>query len=299
MLNRRRRLLILAILMVGAAPQGGRSDEPARGSGTAGARIVFVAGSSVSKPGEHEYVAGCKALMALVRQTPGVIPVLAVDWPRDPDAFAGASAIVLFLDGGAKHPLLRDHRLDEITALSEKGVGLVQLHQVADYPVDRGDQARHLAGAAWEQGYSKRAHWIAAFSHFPDHPITRGVTPFTVDDGWLTGLRFVPGMKGVTPLLRTSPPSKEQAKAKVPVPSPAPGSGDESIVSWAFERPDGGRSFTFTGGHLHRSLGEPGYRRFLVNGILWAAHQEIPTAGAPVVLDAAELDGFLGDRTTR
>ena len=42
---------------------------------------------------------------------------------------------------------------------------------------------------------------FARFTTFPEHPVCRGVTPFTVNDGWLYKLRFVPGMKGVTPLL--------------------------------------------------------------------------------------------------
>lgn len=91
-------------------------------------------------------------------------------------------------------------------------------------------------GAAWEKGHSQRAHWVTEFKTFPDHAIFRGVTPFKIDDGWLYKLRFVPQMKGVTPLLSTTSP-----KAK------APKDASEAIVAWAFERAKGGRSFTFTG----------------------------------------------------
>jgi hypothetical protein len=45
--------------------------------------------------------------------------------------------------------------------------------------------------------------------------------------------------------------------------------GTEDIVSWAFlRRPDGGRSFVFTGCHLHESWGFEGMRKFVTNGIL-------------------------------
>ena len=68
---------------------------------------------------------------------------------------------------------------------------------------------------------------------------------------------------------------------------------DAAIVAWAFDRPAGpGRTFTFTGGHLHASLAEEGYRRFLVNGILWSAGAEIPATGAPVQLDPARLKNY-------
>jgi hypothetical protein len=90
-------------------------------------------------------------------------------------------------------------------------------------------------------------------------------------------------MKGVSPLLSTVSP-----KAKS-----APENAAEPIVSWVYERPGGGRSFTFTGCHLHSSLAEEGYRRFLVNGILWTAGKELPPSGAPVGLDTAQLDRYL------
>ena len=80
----------------------------------------------------------------------------------------------------------------------------------------------------------------------------------------------------MTPLLRTKSP-KDAGKTT-----------DDAVVAWAFDRPNGGKSFTFTGGHLHDSLAKDGYRRFLVNGILWSAGQDIPKAGAPVALDAAD-----------
>jgi len=105
---------------------------------------------------------------------------------------------------------------------------------------------------------------VETFKTFPDHPVFRGVGPFTIDDGWLWNIRFAADMKGVTPLLRTvNPKSKDDPKANA------------AIVAWAYERPAGGRSFTFTGGHLHKSLDDANYRRFLTNAILWTAGKEI------------------------
>jgi hypothetical protein len=246
-------------------------------------KVVLVAGSNFFKPGEHEYVGGCAVLMDLLRQTPGVFPVLALDWPKKPETFAGAKTVVFFFDGGDKHGLLRDDRLAQVQKLADAGVGLVFFHQAIDFPKELGDRARGWAGSAWEKGFSQRAHWVAEFKTFPEHPVCRGVTPFKIDDGWLSKLRFVPGLKGVTPLLRTASP-------KAPA---APDGGSETVVSWAYDRSGGGRSFTFTGGHLHVSLAEEGYRRFLVNGILWAAGVDIPPGGARVVLDAGRLNEYL------
>ncbi|HWA97411.1 MAG TPA: ThuA domain-containing protein [Pirellulales bacterium] len=251
-------------------------------------KIVFVAGSNYFKPGQHEYIGGCAALMDLARQTRGVFPVLALDWPKDPQTFAGAKTVVFFFDGGEKHPLRDPAKRAEVQKLADAGVGLVGFHQFVDVPKELGDTMRGMMGAAFEKDYSRRAHWIAEFKSFPSHEICRGVERFEIDDGWLYRLRFVAGMQGIAPLVHA--------------PSPKPNSGQASetdtIVSWAFERPQGGRSFTFTGAHLHASLAQEGYRRLLTNGILWTAGLEIPETGAPVELAPGRLDSYLSPPAT-
>lgn len=247
------------------------------------AKIVFLAGSNYFKPGEHEYIGGCAVLMDLVKQTPGVAPVLALDWPKNPETFAGARSIVFFLDGAAKHSMLKGDRMAQLQKLTDAGVGLVMLHQGVDISKEHGDRMRSWMGAAWEKDYSQRGHWVHKYDSVMPHEIARGVKPFTIDDGYLYKLRFVPERKGVTSLLRTVAP-----KAKV--------SDDDLVVAWAFDRKDGGRSFAFTGGHLHVSFAEEGYRRFLTNGILWTAKVEIPKDGAPVALSSADLNRYIENR---
>lgn len=261
-------------------PEGVKLEEQPK-DGKA-AKVVLVASSSYYKPGEHDYVGGCAALMALLRQTAGVAPVLALDWPKDPKTFEGARAVVFFVDGAGKHPALKGGHAAQLQKLCDAGVGLVMLHQGVDVAKKEGDRMRGWMGAAWEKGHSRRAHWVATHKDFPDHPILRGVKPFKIDDGYLYRLRFVAGMKGVTPLLRTNNPKTTKPK-----------DDNESVVAWAYERPGGGRSFAFTGGHLHLSFAEEGYRRFLVNGILWSAKVEVPRGGAPVALTVAQLKGLL------
>src|SRR5258708_28494894 len=67
------------------------------------AKIVFIAGSNFYQPGEHEYIGGCAVLMDLVKQTPGIFPVLALDWPKNPKTFENAKPVVFFLHGCDKH----------------------------------------------------------------------------------------------------------------------------------------------------------------------------------------------------
>lgn len=249
-------------------------------------KIVLVAGSTFYKPGEHEYIGGCAVLADLLRQTPNVFPVIALDWPKNPETLTNARAVVFLFDGAEKHALLKADRLAQVQKLAEARVGLVHFHQTIDYPKDLGERARGWTGAVWDKGSSQRAHWVSEFKAFPEHPISRGVKPFQIDDGWLYKLRFVPEKRGVTPLLRTVAP-KTPARDEP---------GDEAVVAWAYDRPDGGRSFTFTTMHLHRSFAEEGYRRFLVNGILWSAGLDVPSSGAAVDLDSKDLPSYLEGR---
>jgi trehalose utilization protein len=252
------------------------------------AKIVLIAGSNFFKPGEHDYIAGCSVLHDLLAQTEGVAPVLALDWPKKPETLAGARAVVFMFDGAEKSKLLKDDHLARIQKLADSGVGLVQLHQVVDFPKDLGDRARGLCGAAWESGFSQRAHWVGEFKDFGKHPIFQGVAPFKINDGWLFKLRFVPELKGVTPLLRTVAPK-----------STIDADSNDAIVGWAYDRGGVGRSFSFTGCHLHASFAQEGYRRFLVNGILWSANLKIPEGGAAVSLTDEDMNKYLQKPPTK
>lgn len=223
-------------------------------------KILFIAGTSVFKPGEHDYIGGCRELMKSVSNSKEVVPVLALDWPAKPETWKDVAAVVFFFDGAEKHQAVTKGRAAQVDELVKKGAGLVQLHQTADYPDAFTTKAMAWAGGAWKKGMGKRAHWVETFKEFPSHPIFNGVDSFAIDDGWLWNIKFVDGMKGVTPLLRTvDPKKKDDPKA------------DAAIVAWAYERPGGGKSVTFTGGHLHKSLEDANYRRFLTNAILWSA----------------------------
>jgi type 1 glutamine amidotransferase len=250
------------------------------------AKIVLVAGHQSHGPGEHEFFAGCAVLKTLLEQTPGVFPVMARDdWPKDPDAtFKDAKAVVFYMDGGDHHPVIQKGHLETIQKLMDNGVGFVNLHYAVEYPKGKSDPVLGWLGGYYETGYSINPHWKAEFKSYPDHPIARGVKPFTINDEWYFCMRFTPEKKGVTPILSATPPddkrSTEEAK-KHP--------GREEILAWAFDRKDGGRSFGFTGGHFHRNWEDENFRRLVVNAILWSAKIDVPKAGATVDLDPAEL----------
>jgi type 1 glutamine amidotransferase len=259
-------------------------------------KIVFVAGKPSHGPGEHEYRAGCLLLQKCLNTVPGVQTVVYSNgWPTDPNAFDGADAIVLSMDGGAQHALLQDDHLQQIGALMDRGVGLAAIHWAVEVLKDKGE-AEYLKwlGGAYEANWSVNPTWKANFATLPDHPITRGVQPFEIFDEWYFHLRFVDGMKGVTPILSAIPPASTMSRpdgphSGNPAVRAAVSNGEPAVVAWAYERPNGGRGFGLTGAHYHKNYGNPNFRKIILNGILWVAKVEVPPDGVQCTVTEEDL----------
>lgn len=248
------------------------------------AKIVLIAGDAGTghPAGDHEHFAGCALFYRMLKQNPGVAPVMVQNgWPTNPETLKNAKCVVFYMDGGGKQTTIA--HAAEIDKLAAAGVGIVHVHQCIDYPDADGAKAISWLGGAYQKKTGARAHWDETFElkDLPEHPITRGVKPFKlINEGYITKLTFVPGMKGITPILRCKNP-KAKADEKLPE------GGD--IFAFAYNRPDGGRSFVNTGGHGHKNWGEEGFRKLQINAILWAAKVEVPDHGAKVDLDPADL----------
>jgi hypothetical protein len=52
-------------------------------------------------------------------------------------------------------------------------------------------------------------------------------------------------------------------------------------MAWAFERPDGGRGFGFTGLHKHSNLADDNFRTLLLNAVAWVSKLEVTAGGVP------------------
>ncbi|MDA0813985.1 MAG: hypothetical protein O3C21_16545, partial [Verrucomicrobia bacterium] len=114
--------LVLATLAVLPLESDAQDSSPAK------PLVVMVAGKKSHGYGAHEFKAGCLLMQRALREKmPALETKVYLDgWPEAPDAFAGASAIVLFMDGGGGHPV-RDH-LDQLAPLMDAGVGLMCMH---------------------------------------------------------------------------------------------------------------------------------------------------------------------------
>ncbi|MDZ4286569.1 MAG: ThuA domain-containing protein [Prosthecobacter sp.] len=238
------------------------------------AKVVLIAGSLSNKPGQHEYFAGCALLMDWLKAIPGVAPVMVADgWPKNDAVLTDARCVLLFLDGGAKLSFLEPAGWARMQALADAGTGFVILHQGIDCPPEKAADFKHWFGAAFQGDIGCRGHWDVKFETIPDHLVTRGLTPFAlVKDGWLYNLHFAD--QGVTPVLTCAMPDSsrktDDAKAHA---------GRAETVAWTYERPNGGRSFGFTGCDLHANWAEANQRKLVLNGILWSAKLDVPKNG--------------------
>lgn len=249
-------------------------------------KIVLIAGHPSHGPGDHEFNAGIQLLAKCLRECGGVDPVVVKGgWPGDEKVFEGAKSVVFFMDGGGGHPIIQQDRLDKvIKPLMDKGVGLVCLHYAVEAPKGKpGDLFLQWLGGYYETGYSTNPHWTAEIKSFPDHPITRGVKPFSIRDEWYFNLRFRPEMKGVTPIIVAKPDDQTRqgvsAAPRGPYKHIAEAKGREEVLAWALEREDGGRGFGFTGAHTHKNWGNADFRKLVLNAILWTAKLDVPSNG--------------------
>ena len=215
----------------------------------------------------------------------------------------GATAVVVYCDGGAGHPLLQGDRLKTMGGLMDRGVGLGLIHYACEPTLDNGQREFvDWVGGAFEIHWSVNPVWTAEFTSLPPHPAARGVKPFTLLDEWYFHLRFRDGMEGVTPILAAVAPEstmrrKDGPHSGNPDVRASVARGDRQTVLWVAERPGGGRGFGTTGGHFHKNWGDDNFRRTVLNSILWIAGAEVPAGGVDSTVTTEQLAANLDDKS--
>jgi hypothetical protein len=283
-------LMVLALL----------GDRPALGGGRTKQRVAFIAGSGSHGYGMHEHFAGCALLArALQENVAGFTATVHRDWPKDPKALDGASAIVFYCDGGGGNLIVR--HLAEVKPLADRGVGIGLIHYATVIPKgEAGNRALEWTGGYYETHWSVNPTWTATFESFPDHPVARGVRPFRIRDEWYYHMRFRSDMKGVTPILTAVPPNSTRNRpfgAHSGNPEVRRRMGMAEHVMWVAEGPEGGRGFGFTGGHLHWNWAHDDFRRVVLNAIVWIAGGDVPEGGVPSKTPTVE--DMVADMTSR
>ena len=248
-------------------------------------RILLIAGKVSHGPGDHEFRAGVLLWQESLKSVPGIqVEVYTNGWPQSDAVFEGASAVVIYADGGGGHPAIQGDRIKLVDALAAKGVGIGCAHFGVEVPT--GDPQKALwrwIGGAYENQFSVNPMWQPVYKDLPKHPIANGVGSFGLVDEWYFNMRWDENAKGVTHILTDSPSDDVRDGPYVYPPGPYPhivaASGRRETMMWVYDRPDGGRGFGFTGGHKHVNWFNDNQRKVVLNAILWLAKVEIPANG--------------------
>ena len=226
--------------------------------------------------GTHEYAAGQRVLAKCLSQVPGleISQVRADgDWSEGPKLLAQADGVVLFVSEGAKWLNSDPVRRAAFADLARRGGGLAVLH----WGMGTKDAANiepfvALFGAC-HGGPDRKYKVLDAKVHFaaPDHPATAGLADFTLKEEFYYALKQQPDAKHFTPLVTVE--IDEAAH----------------MVGWAWQRPDGGRSFGFSGCHFHENWSRAEYQRLFSQGVLWTLNLTPPLTGFPTPVLPADL----------
>ncbi len=270
-------LLALALPLAASLAHGASEDVPRR--------VVLVAGERSHGYGTHEFRAGARLLANALAESglPLEVAVHEGGWPASAEGWLdGADALVLYMDGGAEHPVLA--HLDDVEAHVARGGGLFVMHYALEVPTGPASEAfRRWIGGSYEDRFSTNPVWRAELE-IADHPAARGVAAFAADDEWYFNLRLDTASPGFRPLLRAVPDDEARENPtwpRTPHSSVLDARGRTEILAWTFERPDGGRGAGFTGGHFHWNWGRDAYRRLVLNTIAWVAGAPVPEGGVP------------------
>ena len=275
-------------------------------------QLLMIAGAPSHGPGAHEHRAGALLLQRCLVGVPDLdVRVHTGGWVADDRDLDGVDAIAIYADGGSGHPILVDDRLETLGALVDSGVGFALMHWAVELPVDRGaPEVDAWIGGHYEDLVSCNPMWDARIDALPEHPITRGVTPFETHDEWYFNIRnggeALPteatddaGTR-LSPILVATPGDAVREGPYVwphgPYPDVVAARGRPECLLWAVERPDGGRGFGLTGGHFHANWGRDAFRTTLLIALVWLAGAEVPAGGVASVVSADDLTRDLDEK---
>ena len=182
--------------------------------------------------------------------------------------------MALFVSEGAKWISEEPRRLAAFQRLAARGGGLAGLHWgIGTRQAKNIDAYLSLLGGC--HGGPDRKYTVVTARvqpATPGHPVLRGLTPFSIRDEFYYRLKFALPLTAITPLLR------------VPI------EGESHTVAWAWQRPDKGRSFGFSGLHFHVNWRHAQYQRLIAQAVLWTMKLPVPKGGVRLQIKPKALE---------
>jgi len=248
--------------------------------------VVLIAGPKSHGPegnGIHDYGWSVKLLAAMLRNSDigdrvRVSP-FPEGWPEDVSVLKTADTIMVISDGRdgdryAETPYLENReRRALMDGLMKRGCGLMTFHFSTFAPDEHAARVLEWTGGYFDWETDGKREWYSAITTAEaevqiadeNHPINRGITPFTMNEEFYYNMRFRDGDRTWIPLWEVP-----ALKGRDP---------HGNVVAWARERADGGRGFGTTCGHFYDNWKHEGLRKLILNAIAWTAHVEVPEAG--------------------
>lgn len=219
----------------------------------------------------HEYEQGMRLLQRILQKTPELDTTLVnadEPWKDGPALLAKADGAVLYLSEGAAWLSRDPARLEAFRALAKRRGGLVVLHWAMGTKEAAPIKPFVELFGGCHGGPDRKYKVVSAEALLVDriHPLCRGLNHFKVRDEFYYDLNLNPSSAELLPMLQVEIDGKLRT------------------VAWAWERPDGGRSFGFSGLHFHDNWQLPEYRRLVAQAVLWTNRVPIPKDGLPVLL---------------
>ena len=226
-------------------------------------RLLLVGQRPDNHPaGTHEYLPGVERPAKLLEPTADLkVTVVSGDepWTDGPKLISDTDGILIFLSEGAKWCVTDPRRHEALAQLASRGGGFVALHWALG--TREGEPiAPFLKLFGGCHGGPDRKYQVVRTELrpvAPAHPIAAGIAPLQLRDEFYYRLKFVDATPGIEPVLQATI------------------DGQPETVAWAWQRPDGGRSFGFSGLHFDDNWQLPEYPRLLKQAVLWTMKQPI------------------------
>lgn len=227
-------------------------------------KIAFVAGNRSADYGHLEQYATSTLLAnQLSAAYENVdVQVFTQPYPKDMyDKLAQAAAVIFYPSEYKANPF--DKGAKPMRDLFTGDAGIISMASGFTVSPGGGSLLAETIGARGEEEKITYVEQRVAFNDYPAHPAhpaSRGLTPFNVQDAWLTPLEYSPAIDHATVILKDK---------------------NNTPLLWLIQSPAGNRRVGFTGGHHHFALSNPLYRKAILNAIAWAAKLPIPQNGVP------------------
>lgn len=269
----RNAILVCSLVLAPAVGIGSEPTAPVR------QRLLLLGQKPDSHPAAtHEYMAGVRLVAQMLAKTPGLQTIVVQadsPWTDGPELLDGADGAILFLAEGARWVSEDPRRLEAFQRLAKRGGGLACLHWgMGTREAEPVNNFTALFGSC-HGGPDRKYKVVTVRAGLAEsaHPVLSGIAPFDVNDEFYYALK------------RPATMAKVEVVPLIQVPI----DGASQTVAWAATRPDGGRSFGFSGLHFHENWKLPEYRRLVLQGVLWTLKRPIREEGEPVEITPEAL----------